>query len=421
MAESRFEKSAASLVLAMVLVLSVMLLWAPGTSDVEMFLIWGSLGQQHGLVGGYQVMVDHWPDTVLGGDRLAGGGEYPPLGFAWLYVVCQLADLVGTSHFLMFKLGLLAFSFVSTGMLWLMFRSIALAAAFQGAIMLSAAGLGYTDVVPAPFIIGALWAFRDDRPVLGFVLLLTSVLLKWQPLIIAPFLLLYMLEISDLRSIATAACRPTTWLLGAVIGVIVLSVFVVFGAAPLSAFLWALRHPFLSANALNVAWLATFLGELLYSPQLAAGSDVAYVVLPPPYLLPFKLIFFILFAVVVLRFIRTERTFSNCLLFSILGVVTYGVWNSAVHENHWFIALVPAFILAGDARTPAARWIAVLVGVMFNVNLFVFYGITGQPVIARTVGIDLSVALSLVFVAIWFVLLRHAWSAPILGSRTSHE
>jgi hypothetical protein len=47
---------------------------------------------------------------------------------------------------------------------------------------------------------------------------------------------------------------------------------------------------------------------------------------------------------------------------------------------------------------------------MLNVNLFVFYGITGQEVIARTVGIDLSVILALLFGAIWLLLFFYGWS-----------
>jgi ABC-type dipeptide/oligopeptide/nickel transport system permease component len=90
--------------------------------------------------------------------------------------------------------------------------------------------------------------------------------------------------------------------------------------------------------------------------------------------------------------------------------VTYGIWNSAVHENHWFVAMIVAFMLAGESRTAPTYWIAILTAAMFNVNLFVFYGITGPEVIARDVGIDLSVILSLLFVAIWFLLVRHAWS-----------
>jgi len=135
-------------------------------------------------------------------------------------------------------------------------------------------------------------------------------------------------------------------------------------------------------------------------------------VLTPGDLLPYKLVFFLLFVVILLRFIRAERTFANCLLFAALGVVTYGVWNFAVHENHWFIALVPAMMLAGYANDSASRWIAILIGVMFNVNLFVFYGITGEPVIGRTIGVDLSLVLALIFIAIWGLLCWHAWSVP---------
>jgi hypothetical protein len=408
---SRFDEPAAILLLAITLVLTVLLIRAAGTSDVGMFLIWGSLGQQHGLVDGYKAMVDHWPDTVIGGNTAAGGGEYPPLGFAWLYLVCQLADLIAISHFLAFKIALLVFSFASTGMMWLLFRDVALAATFQAATMLSFS-LGYMDVVPAPFLTGALWAIGNERPVLGFVLLLASILLKWQPLIIVPFLLIHMLRISDFRSLGRALVAPLAWQLLGVLLVTVACVWTVFGEQPLRAFLWALKHPFLSGNTLNIAWLATYVWQLLYTPGFAPGDQFSYVVLTPGELLPYKLVFFLFFIIIMLRFIRVERTFGNCLLFAALGVVTYGVWNSAVHENHWFIALVPAMMLAGYAKDSASRWIAILIAVMFNVNLFVFYGITGDPVIARTIGVDLTLVLALIFTAIWGLLFWYAWSVP---------
>ena len=408
MEDGRFENLAAALLLAITVVLSLLLVRATGTEDVTAFLTWGSLGQEHGVVNGYQVMVARWPETVMG--RSVEGCFYPPLGFAWLDLVCELADAVGISHFLGFKIALLVFGFVSTGMIWLFSRSIALAAAFQGATILSASGLGYMDVVTAPFLIGALWAIRKDRPAFGFVLFLVSILLKWQPLIIAPFLLLHVPRISDWRSIGRALTKPVTWQLGAAFVAAVLCVGAVFGAAPYEAFRWALLDPFLSGNTLNIPWVATFLARLLYRANFSIGNEVAFVTLPLLYLLPFKLIFFLLFAVILLRFIRVERTFPNFLVFSVLGVVTYGVWNASVHENHWFIALVPAFILAGAARDGPARWITILVAVMFNVNLFVFYGITGAEVVARNVGIDLSVILALLYAAIWLLLVFHAWS-----------
>jgi hypothetical protein len=268
------------------------------------------------------------------------------------------------------------------------------------------------DVVPAPFLIGALWAIGNERPVLGFVLLLASILLKWQPLIIVPFLLIHMLRISDFRSLGRALVAPLAWQLLGVLLVTVACVWTVFGEQPLRAFLWALKHPFLSGNTLNIAWLATYVWQLLYTPGFAPGDQFSYVVLTPGELLPYKLVFFLFFIIIMLRFIRVERTFGNCLLFAALGVVTYGVWNSAVHENHWFIALVPAMMLAGYANDSASRWIAILVAVMFNVNLFVFYGITGDPVIARTIGVDLTLVLALIFTAIWGLLFWYAWSVP---------
>lgn len=406
----QFDKLAAGLLLAMAVLLSALLLRADGTSDVGMFLIWGALGQQHGLVGGYNVMVDHWPDTVLQGIRSAGGGEYPPLGFAWLYLVSALADLIGISHFLAFKIAVLIFGCVSTAMIGLVSRSIALAAAFHAAIILNAAGLGYMDVVFAPCLIGALWAIRDNRPVLGFILLLSSILLKWQPLIIAPFLLLHMLKISDLRSIGRVFREPLTWRLAATLLAVVVGIGAVFHDLPLRAFAWALHHPFLSGNTLNVPWVVTFLAQVIAAPDSALATEVNYVVWPPLHLLPFKLLFFALYAGILLRFVQVERSFANCLLFSVLGVLTYGIWNAAVHENHWFTALVPAFVLAAEARTGTARWIAALVAAMLNVNLFVFYGVTGQPLMSRVVGIDLSVILALLFAAAWLGLLLYAWS-----------
>jgi hypothetical protein len=405
-----FKLQAAALLLAMLMVLALLLVRSAGTEDVPVFLAWSKLAQDHGLVGGYQVMVDRWPETTLGRHWELAGGEYPPLGFAWLYLVAVLADVIGVSHLLMFKVGILVCSFASTLMVWLCCRSLPLTAAFQGATVLSATGLGYLDVVAAPFLIATLWAVREERPVLGFAAFVVGGLLKWQVLLIAPFLLLHVLRITDLRSLGRAFAQSLLWQLVAVTTITVLVLGMLFGDSPALAFLYALRHPFLSGNALNVPWIATLFARLLLSPDFSLGDELVYVELPMAMLLPFKLVFFGLLAWILLRFLRVERCFANLLLFSTLGVVTYGVWNSAVHENHWFMALIPAFLLAGTVRDEAARWVCLLVSVMLNVNLFVFYGITGQEVVSRNVGIDLSIVLALLYIAIWLSLTRYTWS-----------
>jgi hypothetical protein len=404
--DARFQTQAAALLLAVAMVLTLLLLWAPGTEDVQTFLRWATLAQEHGLVDGYREMVDRWPETQIQGHYDAGGGEYPPLGFAWLYVTATLADVIGVSHFAMFKFAILVFSFASTLTFWLYCRSLPLTAAFQAATILIATGLGYMDVVAAPFLIGSLGAVRNERPVLGGTLFVVSSLIKWQPLLIAPFLLLHVLKISHWRSLSQAFRRPLLWQLAAVTTTAGLATGILFGDSPLRAFLYALQHPFLSGNALNVPWIAGVLGHALRSSE--SLHFLAYT--PMRLLLPFRLVFCALFVWILLRYLRVKRSFTNYLLFSTLGVVTYGVWNSAVHENHWFVALVPAFLLVDAVRGEATRWVCLLVAAMLNVNLFVFYGITGEEVISRSVGIDLSVVLALLYMAIWLSLVRYVWS-----------
>jgi hypothetical protein len=411
MDQGQLKHLAAALVLTITLVISTLLVRAAGAGDLFAFLRWGSLGQEYGLVQGYKVMVDRWPESILGGNWSAGGGDYPPLGFAWLYLLSNLADTVlGGHHYMALKTALLGFSFISTGMIWLVSGNVALAAAYQAATILSSTGLGYTDVVMAPFLIGALWAIQKGRPVLGFILFLISILFKWTPLVIAPFLLLHVLDISDFRSIGRALIKPLTWQLCAAFLIAVLCVGAIFGASPVQAFHLSLLQPYLSGNALNLPWAATFVARLLFYPDFGIGKELPIIVWPPAYLLPFRLIFFAFFGLIVLRFLRVERTFANCLLFSTVGALTYGVWNSAVHENHWFIALVPAFFLVIEANDSSARWISILVAVMLNVNLFIFYGIVGKEVISRVVGFDLSVILALLYGAIWFLVVSYAWS-----------
>ena len=405
----RFNKQAAVLLLAITLLLSLLLLRAEGTSDVGMFLIWGALGHEHGVLDGYRIMVENWPETVLGGNRAAGGGEYPPLGFAWLTMVRSMSDGLGLSPLLGYKINLLACSFVSTGLILLMSRSLVLTAAFHAATILSVSGLGYMDIVAAPAVIGALWAMREDRPVLGFTLLIFGILIKWQFLIIAPVLLVHMLNIRSMRDLLAMLGGKLFWRLVGTSAVIGGGTAAIFGLLPVQALLLALRHPFLSGTTMNVPWIATFLWRVFFDPDFVIAGEVDFLLVPPGALLPFKIMFFALFALIMLRFIRADRNFRTCLYTAILVVLTYAVWNSAVHENHWFVALIPAFFMAAHSPATFDNWVALWAAILLNVNLFVFYGITGIELLPRHVGIDLSVVASVLFLAVWWLLMVPGW------------
>jgi len=53
------------------------------------------------------------------------------------------------------------------------------------------------------------------------------------------------------------------------------------------------------------------------------------------------------------------------------------VLNVGVHENHFFLSMVLAFLIAAHSPTPALR-LAVFAGLSANLNLYVFYGQNGR-------------------------------------------
>jgi hypothetical protein len=137
-----------------------------------------------------------------------------------------------------------------------------------------------------------------------------------------------------------------------------------------------------------------------------------YVVVPSlRYLLPIKVMFAIVFGAVIVRMIQSDKSFQNCLLFSIIGFVSYLIWNTGVHENHWFSAVVVAFMLMLHTRTREHWAIVTILVVMANINLFVFYGITGTELESRVLGLDLSIVLAILYAVAWLFLAMYAWQA----------
>jgi hypothetical protein len=184
---------------------------------------------------------------------------------------------------------------------------------------------------------------------------------------------------------------------------------VVFGLDPERSLWHNMNHPFLSGNALNLPWVGEFFYTLLSSSSLSRQDELQALIPRSTYLLPFKIIFWIVFATVVILAIRAEKTFKNCLLFSIVGLVTYVIWNSGVHENHLFVAVILAYMLMLHQRTREHWAIVTVLAVMFNVNMFVFYGVTGTKLQSPVVGVDLSGVLAMLYAVAWLLLVMYAW------------
>ena len=102
-------------------------------------------------------------------------------------------------------------------------------------------------------------------------------------------------------------------------------------------------------------------------------------------------------------FFRCEKTFTNLLIFSVLGYLCYFTFNTGVHENHLFLVTILAVVLYW--REESWRANAVILLLMANINLFLFYGVDGDLHFPRRfAGVDIALPLAILNVLFFIYL-----------------
>jgi hypothetical protein len=215
-------------------IITLAFLRSPGTSDVAVhWLPWMDSIATRGLVSGYQT------DDM----------DYPPLISVFLWLAYGIGELLGAEAYLGLKILLTGFLFMTSAVLWLWTRDGVVTAALHLSLVLSSVALGYLDIFWAPAFLLALWALANQRFALFAVSYCAASLTKWQPLIIAPFLLVYILKTAGLRRAALHVVLPALLIVG--------GTYAVYGESALVSFERGLGHGFLSAQALNYGWVLT--------------------------------------------------------------------------------------------------------------------------------------------------------------------
>jgi len=187
---------------------------------------------------------------------------------------------------------------------------------------------------------------------------------------------------------------------------LLVSMFVTFGISMIDSFTLALSHETLSGHALNFPWIMTFFLHLINPSEYGGFPDGHIAILDITswkiLFLP-GLLFIVSYVVLLINFFRRRRTFEDLLLFAILGVMSYFMFSRGVHENHIYIALLLSILLCWFNRT--YLYIMLLFILMTNLNLFIFYGISGEELwFTRVVGIDLSLPLAILNLVFFVVL-----------------
>ncbi|WP_421994943.1 hypothetical protein [Reyranella sp.] len=336
------------------LILSLLFLRAPGSDDVaEEFLPWMASLHDLGLGAGYESWEDMYPPGVAIllnlADRLLPRAEN-------FYVLSSLVGAAQLAAALLFAVHA---------------RSLVLSLAFLAATALSSSALMYLDVLYAVPLLVAFYASLDRRPTLAASAFAVACLIKWQPLILLPFLAILWLDQAWARGprhVVALILVPT---------LIAGGVAAFFWPASAEALFLALEGDTWSGQALNLAWLA----QILYGkPPIALFFYMPH---QEPWLLALKALFAAVYLpILVTAFLRYRRDPMAMLTAAFAGFVAYFLLSASVHENHLYVPTILGFVLW--SRQPSFAPYAIAVATFSNLNLVLFYGLDGKPPFAPT-------------------------------------
>jgi hypothetical protein len=372
---------------------TVYFFYTPGTDDVITDLSWISNAEKFGIIHGFEVNEDC----------------YPPLIPIILYAMYEAGSPLGLSDFAVLKTCLLVFLTMTSLVTFLWTRNAWFALLIHMALILNSMALAYLDIFMAPTFIASFWALSRNRLALFSILFTLTCCLKFQPLIIAPFLLLYLIHCARKNPI-TAAARVII-----PAGIIAGFFLSVFYHPLMRAFDGALAHPQISANAFNVNWIITYFIRLLapekYGPLMDGQLELIIVPGESLWMRVPRFIFYGVYGLLLIWYAFREKTFINLVFISLTGYLAWFTLCTGVHENHLFLASILGMMLWWlDGGHKA---LAITLVVLTNLNPFLFYGLDGMGMtFNRVVGIDVTVIFSVVVSLLFARLLVQSYRQP---------
>ena len=406
------KKSSSSITFFSVVVLlaslffSLFLFYSTGTDDVVIWLQWMMDISSGGIIETFKSYKE----------------PYPPLSFTLVGLAAWVSDILDISHFFALKALLFIFLILTSLSFYLATRSLTAAALSLLALTVSAVGLGYLDILYAPFLVLSLLALREEKIVLFSILITISFLIKWQPVIIVPFLFVYLLSTPPgAKEPGTDPIRLLLALIpfAALMGLMV----IVFGVSVITSLVETGKGGHLSGYAMNFSWFLTYLLHLTdpaaYGPITTIGRVKIIYLRDVPNLVTLlpRLFAMGLYAIAFFSFARRAKDFELLVKYSIIGFLSYFTFYTGAHENHLFTAVVIASVLYA-AKPARLKWFLVW-GAALNLNLLLFYGVSGRgPEAYRIVfGFDTTVFFALLNVLLFFIF----YIATVFGSGADLE
>lgn len=390
----------ATLLLTLGVLVCLTALHSPGTGDRVDFLNYMEVGRQKGILAAY-------PN--------AGYVDYPPLVFMLLGALAHLADVLHLTDFITLKISLMVFTLACAGVAANLSTEsrLELAVIMFLTLVVSSMLETYIDVYSVLFLLAAVYLFKNGRHSSGAVCFAIASLIKWQPIILGPLVLLYLVPrrptAADLFKVLPAA-------------LLTLAVFLFYHDTMIESFVRGYQNARLSGQAVNFNWLITgfierhdalhdgVVSTLSYdgNSYLSKYSDVAPV--PAGHVTQILLgassaLRYVCYFVALFSYYKSDRDLEGLIRASIVCFMCYFVFGYGVHESH---ACVPAVLgvcwFAVDRRRLPE---AVMLAGLFNLNMILFYGFDGEGL--RFSRVMLGVDVTLVFAAFALVLFFELW------------
>jgi hypothetical protein len=368
----------------------------PGTADVsQSWILWMQLTRTLGPLGAF----------------IEVGPDYPPLAFASFYGLTRIADWFSTTDFNVLKGSLYCGALAGVAVYGWWTKHSLKTASLLWALLVEAACLAYLDAWTLAPMLLAVVALERRRSFAAGVMLGVASSLKFQPLIVGPF---FLLEACRPRG-ARAGFPVPEWrrliLFCAGGGLVLAAQALTFGPEQLVQSIGdALGHQQLTNQALNANWIVhVALGGSINTPDTGMLSVVA--------MRTAKAVFIAAYLLLVVTFWLRRSAFRDFPWYAAAGGTMYFVFNTGVHENHLFIAMVMAFaLLAVDTRT---GWpFALFTGISMTANLVAFYALDGQPAYYTSIFNQAAVVIALANVAFGLLLIWSAVAHLRRGMRT---
>jgi hypothetical protein len=382
--------------LLLVNLVAVSFFFSPGTGDVSIWNTWMDEISGRGMLGGFS----------------NSGTDYPPLAFVILGWVVQAAKALGLAQVLVLKGSLLLFLFATAASFYWFSRNLLLTAALELSLILNSVALGYLDVYFAPFLIAAFFLLRRGHLTVGFLFYAISCSIKWQPLVILPFVSLYVFR--SARNSGTGTRGIKRQFIPFVITALLVAVPLLLGFGVPAVFDSLKRaltyHKFLSGYALNLEWIETWALHLCNPEKYGAlinGAIEAFITRDPLLIWPNKILFYLIYLAVLAAFVLRNNSFERLVIYSMLGFLAYFNFNMSVHENHLFLVCCLAWILVLIEPTQLVRCFNFCIAA--NANLFLFYGVFGHRIDPVVAGFDITLLFAIANLALFAGFLVHAF------------